>query len=179
MNLGLYLLGLYICDEDIWVASTVSSNYRKAPQTVVDDVAVPEDFGDFSLAKTISIIEGKVSDDLTEEHFQDDIMPSAGDEMGAGGLKRTNTFKYWICCAVILFALLLMHLFCIITEAQIRFLKAKLRVMQEELNRLAYEYNKKVRSLRLFKVSSCIQSVQVTHAQNLFCMSWRMMKTAL
>ncbi|XP_016343685.1 testis-expressed protein 9 [Sinocyclocheilus anshuiensis] len=86
-------------------------NPQKAPQTVVDDVAIPEDFGDFSLAKTISIIEGKVSDDLTEEHLQDDIMPSAGDEMGA--------------------------------EAQIRFLKAKLRVMQEELNRLAYECNKK------------------------------------
>lgn len=57
---------------------------RKAPHTVVDDVAIPEDFGDFSLAKTISTIENRVSDDLTEEHLQDDIMPSAGDEMGAG-----------------------------------------------------------------------------------------------
>uniref|UniRef100_A0A673M7Y9 Testis expressed 9 n=1 Tax=Sinocyclocheilus rhinocerous TaxID=307959 RepID=A0A673M7Y9_9TELE len=70
-------------------------NPQKAPQTVVDDVAIPEDFGDFSLAKTISKIEDRVSDDLTEEHLQDDIMPSAGDEI----------------------------------EAQIRFLKAKLRVM--------------------------------------------------
>uniref|UniRef100_A0A8C1L7L2 Testis expressed 9 n=1 Tax=Cyprinus carpio TaxID=7962 RepID=A0A8C1L7L2_CYPCA len=87
----------------------LSSNYRKAPQTVVDDVAIPEDFGDFSLAKTIRIIEDRVSDDVTEDHLQDDIMPSAGDEM----------------------------------EAQIRFLKAKLRVMQEELNRLAYECNRK------------------------------------
>ncbi|KAK7170411.1 hypothetical protein R3I94_000588 [Phoxinus phoxinus] len=86
-------------------------NPLKAPHTAVDDVAIPEDFGDFSLAKTISIIENRVSDDLTEEHLQDDIMPSAGDEMGA--------------------------------EAQIRFLKAKLRVMQEELNRLSYECNKK------------------------------------
>ncbi|ROL52733.1 Testis-expressed protein 9 [Anabarilius grahami] len=84
---------------------------RKATHTVVDDVAIPEDFGDFSLAKTISTIENRVSDDLTEEHLQDDIMPSAGDEMGA--------------------------------EAQIRFLKAKLRVMQEELNRLSNECNKK------------------------------------
>uniref|UniRef100_A0A8C1BTS4 Testis expressed 9 n=1 Tax=Cyprinus carpio carpio TaxID=630221 RepID=A0A8C1BTS4_CYPCA len=86
-------------------------NPQKAPQTVVDDVAIPEDFGDFSLAKTIRIIEDRVSDDVTEDHLQDDIMPSAGDEMGA--------------------------------EAQIRFLKAKLRVMQEELNRLAYECNRK------------------------------------
>uniref|UniRef100_A0A672LAT5 Testis expressed 9 n=1 Tax=Sinocyclocheilus grahami TaxID=75366 RepID=A0A672LAT5_SINGR len=94
-------------------AATKRESTSKQPptMTVVDDVAIPEDFGDFSLAKTISIIEGKVSDDLTEEHLQDDIMPSAGDEMGA--------------------------------EAQIRFLKAKLRVMQEELNRLAYECNKK------------------------------------
>ncbi|XP_067296519.1 testis-expressed protein 9 isoform X2 [Pseudorasbora parva] len=84
---------------------------RKATHTVVDDVAIPEDFGDFSLAKTISNIENRVSDDLTEEHLQDDIMPSVGDEMGA--------------------------------EAQIRFLKAKLRVMQEELNRLSHECNKK------------------------------------
>lgn len=67
---------------------------RKAPHTVVDDVAIPEDFGDFSLAKTITVIENRVSDDLTEEHLQDDIMPSAGDEMGAGWLKRPNMFKY-------------------------------------------------------------------------------------
>lgn len=61
---------------------------------MVDDVAVPEDFGDFSLAKTISVIEDRVSDDVTEEHFQDDIMPSAGDEMSAGGQKSPNTLKY-------------------------------------------------------------------------------------
>jgi len=67
---------------------------RKAPHTVVDDVAIPEDLGDFSLAKTISIIENRVSDDLTEEHLEDDIMPSAGDEMGAGWLKIPNMFKY-------------------------------------------------------------------------------------
>uniref|UniRef100_A0A8C1U1D0 Testis expressed 9 n=1 Tax=Cyprinus carpio TaxID=7962 RepID=A0A8C1U1D0_CYPCA len=91
----------------VWGAPAVSFNFRKAPQTVVDDVAIPEDFGDFSLAKTISIIEDRVSDDLTEELLQDDIMPSAGEEM-----------------------------------AQIRFLKAKLRVMRVELNRLEYECNK-------------------------------------
>lgn len=43
--------------------------------------------GDFSLAKTIRIIEDKVSDDVTEEAFKYDIMPSAGDEMSAGGPK--------------------------------------------------------------------------------------------
>ncbi|XP_055061011.2 testis-expressed protein 9 isoform X1 [Misgurnus anguillicaudatus] len=92
-------------------SSGSKNKFQRALQNVVDDVAVPEDFGDFSLAKTISVIEDRVSDDVTEEHFQDDIMPSAGDEMGA--------------------------------EAQIRFLKAKLRVLQEELNRLSYDCNKK------------------------------------
>ncbi|KAK3510303.1 hypothetical protein QTP70_034012 [Hemibagrus guttatus] len=83
---------------------------KKIP-SVVDDVAVPEDFTDFSLAKTISNLEGRVNDAVTAEQPEDDVMPSAGEEMGA--------------------------------EAQIRFLKAKLRVMQEELNRLSHECNKK------------------------------------
>lgn len=42
----------------------------------------------------------------------------------------------------------------ILTEAQIRFLKAKLRVMEEELNRLSQEYNKKVSS-RSHEASEC------------------------
>ncbi|GAA6081931.1 testis-expressed protein 9 [Tachysurus ichikawai] len=83
---------------------------KKIP-SVVDDVAVPEDFSDFSLAKTISNLESKVNDDVTDEQPEDDVMPSAGDEMGA--------------------------------EAQIRFLKAKLRVMEEELKRLSHDCNKK------------------------------------
>uniref|UniRef100_A0A3B1JFB0 Testis expressed 9 n=1 Tax=Astyanax mexicanus TaxID=7994 RepID=A0A3B1JFB0_ASTMX len=88
-----------------------SNKAKKTKPTMVDDVAVPDDFGDFSLAKTISNIEGRVSEDVTDEHLEDDIMPSVGEEMGA--------------------------------ESQIRFLKAKLRVMQEELNRLSHECNKK------------------------------------
>ncbi|TTK32049.1 Testis-expressed protein 9 [Bagarius yarrelli] len=84
--------------------------YRKRNPSVVDDVALPEDFGDFSLAKTISNIEGKVNDEIAGEQTEDDVLPSGGDEMPA--------------------------------EAQIRFLKAKLRVMQEELNRLSHECNK-------------------------------------
>ncbi|XP_017314824.1 testis-expressed protein 9 isoform X1 [Ictalurus punctatus] len=84
---------------------------QKKTPTVVDDVAVPEDFTDFSLAKTISNMERRVNDDVTGEQPEDDVMPSAGEDMGA--------------------------------EAQIRFLKAKLRVMQEELNRLSHECDKK------------------------------------
>lgn len=59
---------------------------RKKKVTLVDDVAVPEDFGDFSLAKTIISIEGRVSDDITDEREEDDVIPNTGEEMGAGGL---------------------------------------------------------------------------------------------
>ncbi|XP_036400393.1 testis-expressed protein 9 [Megalops cyprinoides] len=85
---------------------------KSAKTCAVDDVAVVEDFTDFSLAKTISNIEGKLEEGAAHEIIDDDdIMPSVGNEMGS--------------------------------EAQIRFLKAKLRVMQEELNRLSREFNKK------------------------------------
>ncbi|XP_013982410.1 testis-expressed protein 9 isoform X1 [Salmo salar] len=89
-------------------------NQRKAQTTkaaAVEDVAVLEDFVDFSLAKTIRNIEGKLDDGDTHDNLMEDIMPSVGDEMGS--------------------------------DAQIRFLKAKLCVMQEEFNRLSYECNKK------------------------------------
>uniref|UniRef100_A0A8C8EVM1 Testis expressed 9 n=1 Tax=Oncorhynchus tshawytscha TaxID=74940 RepID=A0A8C8EVM1_ONCTS len=85
------------------------------PAAAVEDVAVLEDFVDFSLSKTIRNIEGKLDDgdthDNTHDNLTEDIMPSVGDEMGS--------------------------------DAQIRFLKAKLCVMQEEFNRLSYECNKK------------------------------------
>lgn len=55
----------------------------------MDDVALPEDFTDFSLAKTISNLEGRVSDDVTAEQPEDDVLPSAGEEMGAGERKKS------------------------------------------------------------------------------------------
>ncbi|XP_078283365.1 testis-expressed protein 9 isoform X2 [Rhinoraja longicauda] len=87
-----------------------SAKHKSLELHVADDVAVPEDFSNFSLAKTISKIEGQLEDGSPAVD-EDVIMPSVGNEMS--------------------------------TEAQIRFLKAKLRVMQEELDRLAHEYNKK------------------------------------
>ncbi|KAJ8340456.1 hypothetical protein SKAU_G00350890 [Synaphobranchus kaupii] len=93
----------------------IGNRTKRAPKLAknctADDVAVLEDFVDFSLAKTISTIEGKLEEGGTHENIYDDIMPSVGNEMGS--------------------------------EAQIRFLKAKLRVMQEEVHRLSQEYNKK------------------------------------
>ncbi|XP_060767827.1 testis-expressed protein 9 [Neoarius graeffei] len=94
--------------------SSSSSAPRKTAQkkkpTVVGDVAVLEDFTDFSLARVISSMEERGYDDITGEQLEDVIL-GAGEELGA--------------------------------EAQIRYLKAKLRVMQEELNRLSNELNKK------------------------------------
>ncbi|XP_055135250.2 testis-expressed protein 9 isoform X1 [Symphalangus syndactylus] len=75
-----------------------------------DDVAIPEDFSDFSLAKTISKIEGQLEEEGLPEYI-DDIFSSVSNDIG--------------------------------TEAQIRFLKAKLRVMQEELDNVVCECNKK------------------------------------
>ncbi|XP_048825535.1 testis-expressed protein 9 isoform X10 [Brienomyrus brachyistius] len=88
-------------------------DYRALAASAADDVAIVEDSVDFSLAKTISSIKGKMEEGATPEDVMDDVMPSVGEEMGS--------------------------------EAQIRYLKAKLRVTQEEVNRLCHECNKKVR----------------------------------
>ncbi|XP_025151430.1 testis-expressed protein 9 isoform X3 [Bubalus kerabau] len=74
------------------------------------DVAIPEDFSDFSLAKTISKIEGQLEKEGLPDYINDDIFSSVSEDIG--------------------------------TEAQIRFLKAKLRVMQEELDNVVCERNK-------------------------------------
>ncbi|KAB0341759.1 hypothetical protein FD754_018685, partial [Muntiacus muntjak] len=76
-----------------------------------NDVAIPEDFSDFSLAKTISKIEGQLEEEGLPDYINDDIFSGVSEDIG--------------------------------TEAQIRFLKAKLRVMQEELDNVVCECNKK------------------------------------
>ncbi|XP_063045144.1 testis-expressed protein 9 [Engraulis encrasicolus] len=88
-----------------------TSQKSKAIEMAAEDVAVVEDFGDFSLENTISNIEGKLKDGVAPTDVDDNVMPSVGEEMGS--------------------------------EAQIRFLKAKLRVMTEELEILSFECNKK------------------------------------
>lgn len=74
------------------------------------DVAIPEDFSDFSLAKTISKIEGQLEEEGLPDCINDDIFSGVSEDIG--------------------------------TEAQIRFLKAKLRVVQEELDNVVCEYKK-------------------------------------
>lgn len=49
-----------------------------------EDVAVVEDFGDFSLENTISNIEGKLKDGVAPTDVDDNVMPSVGEEMGSG-----------------------------------------------------------------------------------------------
>ncbi|XP_024623575.1 testis-expressed protein 9 isoform X3 [Neophocaena asiaeorientalis asiaeorientalis] len=75
------------------------------------DVAIPEDFSDFSLAKTISKIEGQLEEEGLPDYIDDGIFCGVSEDIG--------------------------------TEAQIRFLKAKLHVMQEELDNVVCECNKK------------------------------------
>ncbi|XP_053573483.1 testis-expressed protein 9 [Bombina bombina] len=82
-----------------------------ADTQVADDVALPKDITDFSLAKTISKIESKLDEGELPENIEDDVIPGISSEIGA--------------------------------EAQIRFLKAKIRVMQEELDSISHECNKK------------------------------------
>ncbi|NWX47384.1 TEX9 protein, partial [Steatornis caripensis] len=88
-----------------------SSKVRNLEVQGADDVAVLEDCVDFSLAKTISKTEEKLERGGLPDCLDEDIIPSAGNEIGA--------------------------------EAQIRFLKAKLRVMQAELDSVVCECSKK------------------------------------
>ncbi|XP_066446061.1 testis-expressed protein 9 isoform X1 [Eleutherodactylus coqui] len=84
---------------------------KTADACAANDVAIPTDIADFSLAKTINKIESKLEAGELPENTEDDLIPGINIEVGA--------------------------------EAQIRFLKAKLRVMQEELDSITHECNKK------------------------------------
>lgn len=49
-----------------------------------NDVAIPDDFSDFSLAKTISRIEGHLEEDSSPEHANDDILCGVSKDIGTG-----------------------------------------------------------------------------------------------
>ncbi|XP_053784428.1 testis-expressed protein 9 isoform X2 [Desmodus rotundus] len=89
--------------------SSIKLKYSDVP--TANDVAIPEDFSDFSLAKTISKIEGQLEEEGLPDYIDDDIYCGVSKDIG--------------------------------TEAQIRFLKAKLHVMQQELDNVVCECNKK------------------------------------
>ncbi|XP_031170263.1 testis-expressed protein 9 [Sander lucioperca] len=79
----------------------------------VDDLAAVADSADCFLAKSIRSMEEKMNDTMIHENVVDDVA-NAGDNVGSG-----------------------------VSDAQIRVLKAKLRIMQEELDQLSCEYYKK------------------------------------
>nr|XP_046242244.1 testis-expressed protein 9 [Scatophagus argus] len=84
-----------------------------ADLTHTGDSADINNSADIFLAKTIRSVEEKMNDAVTHENVVDDV-PNNGDDVGSG-----------------------------ISDAQIRVLKAKLRIMQEELDQLSCEYYKK------------------------------------
>ncbi|XP_052502984.1 testis-expressed protein 9 [Budorcas taxicolor] len=90
--------------------SNSSTKLKYSHVWTASDVAIPEDFSDFSLAKTISKIEGQLEEEGLPDCINDDIFSGVSEDIG--------------------------------TEAQIRFLKAKLRVVQEELDNVVCEYKK-------------------------------------
>ncbi|XP_015451599.1 testis-expressed protein 9 isoform X2 [Pteropus alecto] len=97
------------CEEEDDYSLSIKLKYPDV-QTV-NDVAIPEDFSDFSFAKTVSKIEEQLEEEGLPDYIEDDIFCGVSKDIG--------------------------------TEAQIRFLKAKLRVMQEELDNVVCECNKK------------------------------------
>ncbi|XP_045889402.1 testis-expressed protein 9 isoform X1 [Micropterus dolomieu] len=92
---------------------TALLDFRTPQASHLDDLAAEEDAADSFLAKTIRSMEMKMDDTVTHENVVDDLS-NAGDNVGSG-----------------------------ISDAQIRVLKAKLRIMQEELDQLSCEYFKK------------------------------------
>ena len=49
-----------------------------------NDVAIPEDFSDFSLAKTISKIEGQLEEEGLPDYIDDDIYCGVSKDIGTG-----------------------------------------------------------------------------------------------
>ncbi|XP_018523586.1 testis-expressed protein 9 isoform X2 [Lates calcarifer] len=93
------------------------SHFKAAPSKVshADELAAVEDSADFFLTKTIRSMEEKMNDSVALENaVEDNDVTNAGDNVGSG-----------------------------VSDAQIRVLKAKLRIMQEELDQLSCEYYKK------------------------------------
>lgn len=61
---------------------------RPRPRTTdtqaANDVAIPTDIADFSLAKTISKIECKLEEGELPENAEDDVIPGISNQIGAG-----------------------------------------------------------------------------------------------
>lgn len=71
-----------------------SSKIRNPEVPSADDVAILEDCIDFSLAKTISKIEEKLEKGDLPDCLDDDIIPSVGNEIGAGRFPPMAKYFY-------------------------------------------------------------------------------------
>lgn len=61
-----------------------SAKLKYSDVHTADDVAIPEDFSDFSLAKTISKIEGQLEEEGLPECVDDDIFSGISKDIGTG-----------------------------------------------------------------------------------------------
>lgn len=58
-----------------------------------NDVAIPDDFSDFSLAKTISRIEGQLEEDVLPECADDDSFCGVSKDIGTGRFSFLGSFS--------------------------------------------------------------------------------------
>lgn len=63
-----------------------------------NDVAIPEDFSDFSLAKTISKIEGQLEEEGFPEHTDDEIFSGVSKDIGTGRFPFDCHFSFYHNC---------------------------------------------------------------------------------
>ncbi|KAM8781017.1 testis-expressed protein 9 [Rhynchonycteris naso] len=120
-----------LCSADKGRKTNSSIKLKYSDVQTVNDVAIPEDFSDFSLAKTVSKIEGQLEEEGLPDYIEDDIFCGVSKDIG--------------------------------TEAQIRFLKAKLRVMQQELDNVVRECSKKDDEIQDLK--SQVKNFEEDHAR--------------
>lgn len=59
-----------------------------------NDVAIPDDFSDFSLAKTISRIEGQLEGDNLTECADDDVFYGVSKDIGTGRFPFVPSFSF-------------------------------------------------------------------------------------
>ena len=82
---------LHSADKERKTNSSAKLKYPDA-QTA-NDVAIPDDFSDFSLAKTISRIEGQLDEDGLPECAEDDSFCGVSKDIGTGRFSFLHSFS--------------------------------------------------------------------------------------
>lgn len=68
----------------IYVFNFFSVKLKYSVVPTANDVAIPEDFSDFSLAKTVSKIEGQLEEEGLPDYIDDDIFCGVSKDIGTG-----------------------------------------------------------------------------------------------